>query len=56
MRTQDAMKKRHMQLWEAYLILNNPKTAYTKEEFEEAKRLVRVESVESEDKKCIKAD
>ena len=37
-------KKRPMQLWEAYLLLNNPKTAYTKEELEEAKRLIRVES------------
>lgn len=48
MRTQDAMKKRHMQLWEAYLILNNPITACTKEELEEAKRLVRVESEEDD--------
>ena len=48
MRTQDAMKKRHMQLWEAYLLLTKPKTAYTEEEFEEAKRLVRVESEEDD--------
>ena len=39
-----AKLKRPMQLWEAYLLLNNPETAYTKEELEEAKRLVSVEN------------
>ena len=29
-----------MQLWEAFLLLNNPHTAYSKKELEVAKRLV----------------
>ena len=32
--------KKPMQLWEAYLLLDCPATAYTKEELYEAKRLV----------------